>query len=326
MSETGLITYQGGAILPVIDVKGALQRYQDMKEFVTGVLRQDVDFGKIPGTNKDTLLKPGAEKLCWFFGLKPAFAVTQSIEDWTGKDHDGEPFFYYRAECSLIRNGEVVASADGSCNSWEKKYRYRSADRVCPTCGQAAIFKSKNKPEFYCWNKKGGCGATFALTDKRITEQETGQIKNPDICDLPNTLLKMAEKRALVAATLIGANASEWFTQDMEDFVDGVVTEVTTTTTNPPPAPGNGKPAQAEKPWTSTVVTLETAKTTAGSDKKPYWGLPDDQLKFRLQSLKDTLEKGTLTKDHEVLLLTENERADRENRRDIIQAILDYRQ
>lgn len=269
--ETSIMTYQGGAILPVVDVQTALKRYQDMKEFIDGILHDGSDYGIIPGTTKKTLLKPGAEKLDWFFGLKPIPEVITSIEDWTGKDHDGEPFFYYMIRCHLMRNGEEVAAADGSCNSWEKKYRYRSADRICPTCGQAAIFKSKNKPEFYCWNKKGGCGATFALTDKRITEQETGQIKNPDICDLPNTLLKMAEKRALVAATLIGANASEWFTQDMEDFIDGVVVEPSTLPTTPqPPAPANGKPAAAEKPANPEQPPAEKVNTDADSQGKAF--------------------------------------------------------
>ena len=115
----------------------------------------------------------------------------------------------------------MIAEGEGSCNSWEKKYRYRQAMRTCPECGQPAIFKSKNKPEFYCWNKKGGCGATFKLTDDRINNQETGQTKNPDPAEQVNTIQKMAQKRALIAPVLIATNASEKFTQDIEDFVDG---------------------------------------------------------------------------------------------------------
>ena len=56
-------------------------------------------------------------------------------------------------------------------------------------------------------------------------------MKNPDVADLVNTILKMADKRALVAATLIATGMSEYFTQDIEDFVqqgdfiDGRVTQ-----------------------------------------------------------------------------------------------------
>jgi hypothetical protein len=43
------------------------------------------------------------------------------------------------------------------------------------------------------------------------------RIPNPDVADLVNTIQKMAQKRALVAATLIATSASEFFTQDVED-------------------------------------------------------------------------------------------------------------
>jgi len=43
------------------------------------------------------------------------------------------------------------------------------------------------------------------------------RIPNPDVADVVNTIQKMAQKRALVAATLIATSASEFFTQDVED-------------------------------------------------------------------------------------------------------------
>ena len=43
------------------------------------------------------------------------------------------------------------------------------------------------------------------------------RIPNPDVADVVNTIQKMAQKRALVAATLIARSASEFFTQDVED-------------------------------------------------------------------------------------------------------------
>ena len=72
-----------------------------------------------------------------------------------------------------------------------------------------------------------------ARNDKAITEQQTGRVPNPDTADQVNTILKMAEKRALIAATLIAVNASDYFTQDIEDLpgfgdvVEGVVRFVT---------------------------------------------------------------------------------------------------
>ncbi len=54
------------------------------------------------------------------------------------------------------------------------------------------------------------------------------RIPNADAADTVNTLQKMAQKRALVAAVLIGVNASEFFTQDVEDLapIEGTATVV----------------------------------------------------------------------------------------------------
>lgn len=216
-----IVKVQPGFLAPAVTVKDALIAYQAKKDLIDGIMRQGVDYGVIPGTTKPTLLKAGAEKATSFFGLSARFRDAEVIEDFTGRDHDGEPFFFYRRTCDLYRGDYLIASVDGSCNSWEKKYRYRSTERVCPNCGKAAIIKGKVEfgGGWLCYKKKDGCGAKFADNDPAIVNQEIGQVKNPDVADLANTILKMADKRALVAATLIATGLSEYFTQDMEDFV-----------------------------------------------------------------------------------------------------------
>jgi hypothetical protein len=274
-------------LAPVATIAQAIARYQLMAQFTKEVMVQGHDYGIIPGTDKPTLLKPGAEKLNSFFGLAPTFEPIQTIIDVTGKDHDGEPFLYFQYRCTAYVGGNRIAEGIGSCNSWEKKYRYRNADRVCPTCGKPTIFKSKNKPEFYCWQKKGGCGATFPLTDKRITDQETGQIKNPDVCELLNTIDKMAQKRALVAATLIATNASDHYTQDLEDFFGNDTGEppIEATARNAapaqPPAPAT-PPAQAPA---SAPMTLAEAEAVTNSEGKTYGSLDSAKLSYMANSL-----------------------------------------
>jgi len=224
-----VVSQQAGFMAPVVTVQVALAAYQAKKDLIDGIMKKGVDYGEIPGTNKPTLLKAGAEKATSFFGLSPRFVDAEVINDWTGEQHGGEPFFFYRRTCNLWRGEQLVASVDGSCNSWEKKYRYRGGERVCPECGKPAIKKSKFPPKsnpkaepgYYCYSKIGGCGMEFAVNDPTITDQALGLVKNPDVSDLVNTILKMADKRALVAATLIATGMSEYFTQDIDDFVDG---------------------------------------------------------------------------------------------------------
>lgn len=198
-------------------VQQALDRYGVMVRFYKSVMQEGIDYGVIPGTQKPTLLKPGAEKLCSLFRLTQRLQLIKSIEDFTGNEHKNEPFFYYHYRAQLYHAGELIAEGDGSCNSWEKKYRYRESKRVCPKCQQPTIRSSER--EFYCWAKQGGCGAKFALSYEPITSQKTGLTPNPDIFDQVNTLQKMAQKRAFVGAVLIACNASEFFTSDLEDIV-----------------------------------------------------------------------------------------------------------
>ncbi len=207
--------------MPAMTIEMAIERHRAITSFVREVMKENIDFGKIPGAgDKPTLLKPGAEKLCTLFGLSKRFIVAEKIEDWSGEAHGSEPFFYYNYRSQLFRGDLLVAEADGSCNSHESKYRYRNASRKCPSCGAAAIIKGKAEygGGWVCFKKKDGCGANFKDGDQAIEGQQAGKVANPDVADQVNTIQKMAQKRALVAATLLAVNASDFFTQDVEDM------------------------------------------------------------------------------------------------------------
>jgi hypothetical protein len=229
-------------LVPAASLEQVLATYQWKKNFIEQVLHEGTDYGVTPGTNdKPSLKKPGAEKMASFFGLAPTFEDVSIVEDWTGADHNGEPFFYYRQKVKLWRGERLIASADGSCNSWEKKYRYRSSERVCPSCGKPTIIKGKEEygGGFLCYGKKGGCGAKFPDNSPEILNQPVGQVKNPDVAELTNTILKMAQKRALVAGVLIATNASDYFTQDLDDFVTGEIIDAKAVTVVKKPEPEN---------------------------------------------------------------------------------------
>ncbi|NES70867.1 MAG: hypothetical protein F6K24_39485 [Okeania sp. SIO2D1] len=180
-----------------------------LRSFVTGQMVKNVDYGAVPGTEgKPTLFKSGAEKLCRFFGLAPDIKPVKEIEDF----FRDEPLFYYRYRCELYWQRELIATCEGSCNSWEKKYRYREEKRSCPRCGNQTIRSGER--EFYCWKKIGGCGARFPLTFEQIVSQKVGFVPNPEIFDQVNTIQKMAQKRALIGAVLIATGASEFFNQE----------------------------------------------------------------------------------------------------------------
>ena len=213
-------------LMPALTIHQAADRFNALIEFTRQIMVKDQDYGTIEGVSKPCLYKAGAEKLCTLFGLAPSFQLIERVEDWTGRDHNQEPFFFYFYKCLLMRGGEIMGEGDGSCNSWEKKYRYRGGKRKCPQCGAEAIIFGKPEYErderfkggFICFGKKGGCGARFIPNDPAIVSQDIRIVVNPDVAESVNTIQKMAQKRALIAAVLITCNASAFYTQDMEDI------------------------------------------------------------------------------------------------------------
>lgn len=256
----------GARYMPTLTVKQFTTREKLLRE-LKELLVEGVDYGVIPGTdkNKPTLLLPGAQKLCTFFGYVPHYEVRQ-IEEWT-PDKYGEPLFYYDFTCVLLKDRQEVGEGRGSCNNWEVKYRYRIGKRVCPSCGVAALIEGKQwKPsdpkQWVCFDKKGGCKAKFDIADERITSQVVGRVANADFADVINTVQKMGQKRAYIAATLSATGASQYFTQDLED-VD--LPHASGRDAEPPHSP-------AEPP----APDAPPASTATGQSAKPTKPKPDD--------------------------------------------------
>jgi hypothetical protein len=192
------------------------------------IMIQDTHYGVIPGTGtKPTLLKAGAEKLLLTFRLDPQY---ESTEHFFG-DH-----LLVRSKCTLYHqtSGRRMGSGEGSCSTKESKYAYRQGKRVCPNCGKEAIIKGKEQygGGWLCWKKKEGCGAQWPDGATAIEGQSVDRVANEDLADQYNTVLKMANKRSLIAAVLNVTAASDIFTQDVEDLP-----EFTKPATQPDPAP-----------------------------------------------------------------------------------------
>src|ERR1041384_3976474 len=191
-----------------------LEARKEREAIVKQVLVENADFGVIPGSDKPVLLKAGAEKIADALELYADYEELNAIQDFD------KPLFFYRYRCRLRQRGSdiIISTGIGSCNSESAKYKYRQAERTCPACGKATIIKGREEygGGWLCFARKGGCGGKYGDGDERITGQEVGQIQNPDIAELINTVDKMAQKRALVAAAL-NLGFSQHFTQDLED-------------------------------------------------------------------------------------------------------------
>jgi hypothetical protein len=205
------------ALSPVIDLTTAIRELAVFQNFVKGYMVEGEDYGKIPGTPKPTLYKPGADKLCEIYGLADEYDITQRVEKWEMVP----PLFDYEVKCTLVRkrDGIAVSTGMGSCNSYEGKYRWRDSKPICPMCNQETVLRSKEPGKgWFCWKKKGGCGASFPENEPTLIDQKIGKVPNDDVATLKNTILKMAKKRAKVDACLSATRSAGIFTQDMEDI------------------------------------------------------------------------------------------------------------
>lgn len=253
--EQALIERKEIFVLPAPeDIRGQIQSINQFQKVVRSCLVQDLDYGVIPGTDRPTLLKPGAEKITKLLGLSDTYEIVDRQEDW------GKPFFRYLIRCTLktIRDSVVISEGMGECNSYESKYRYRDAKRKCPSCGAEAIIKGKQEygGGWLCFKKQGGCGAKFADGDTAIEGQSVGKVENEDIYSLVNTILKMAEKRALVDAALHAGRLSDVFTQDVEDL-KGLI-DVTPHSTKDEPLPFESTQRKAEPKLKRDPNTVKT--------------------------------------------------------------------
>ncbi len=189
-----------------------------VRALVKAIMREGEDFGTIPGTAKPTLLKPGSEKLCAFYGLVATYEKRTEFGD-------GESRPWITVEVKAIMrlgsaDGPIVGEGLGSANSSESKHRYRSAKRTCPACGTVGSISKSKYPDkqtgdigWWCRD----CKANFASDDSVIVDQALGRVVNEDPADVENTCLKMAKKRAYIDGTLTTTATSGFFTQDMED-------------------------------------------------------------------------------------------------------------
>lgn len=149
-----------------------------VQNFMRDIMVKGKDYDTLPQTKKPTILKPGAEKLAFAFRLSPVFKVAH-------REYD--PFKTWEYDRPAYRNGR----RDGVISETARGYYFYEI--ACDLVHETGRI----------WASAIGC----------CDSTERGRETAPG-----NTILKMAEKRALVAAILNATNSSDLFTQDLEDY------------------------------------------------------------------------------------------------------------
>ena len=217
--------------------------------YYKGQMQDGHHFYRLPGQEerKPALSKEGAYNLCSLFKVVP---YPDPPEERFSPD--GHYSVKYRVKL-INRAGEVVAIGDGSCSTRESRYAYRQASRKCPECEKEAIIRGKAEygGGWLCFKKRDGCGAKFQDGEPLIETQIVGRVPNEDLADQENTVLKMADKRATVNATLKLPLVSEIFTQDIEEQMEA----------------GQQSEQPPQQPRSSASRALKSSSASGGQDK-----------------------------------------------------------
>jgi hypothetical protein len=189
MSAEAALIIRDEQVLTAPEIKAQVQRIQ---EVMHAVMKEGTHYGVVPGTEKPSLYKPGAEKL----GMTFHITVDSVIE----ADLSTPDVIRYRIRSTAhTRSGVLLGASLGECSSDEEKYKWRAA--VCDEEFQETPEDRRRKK----WKK--GKKDPYSVQQVRT-----------EPADIANTVLKMATKRAEVAVILKVTAASDCFTQDVEDL------------------------------------------------------------------------------------------------------------
>lgn len=175
-------------IRPVAQIQELIGFHTDMRRVIKDVLIEDQDYGKVPGTDKNTLYKSGAEKVCIAFGASPKYERIVSEVD-----HDKEVKWQKKKKkWNNAYKGDRTFTIETEEGSSFGLYRYLYKCRIVRSDGREL---------------GEGEGVCSTLESKFIDRPR----------DCENNVCKMAQKRAFVAGVLNAFGLSDSFTQDVED-------------------------------------------------------------------------------------------------------------
>jgi len=196
MTGTEISPYEGGQLADhgpqVMTPEAALELDRQVRACTKAVLRDGTDYGVIPHTDgKKVLFKSGAEKLMQWFGYSYS---CDRLEVEYDAENRKEGVTYRASVVKRLPGGKLmpIATCDGYAGYDEDKF-YQSAEQ--------ARARAKDREEFNAerYDRKPNPRKWMTATEHRAPW---------------NTVIKMAQKRAIVGAVINATAAGGLFTID----------------------------------------------------------------------------------------------------------------
>jgi hypothetical protein len=202
---------------PIARPAEVLEALEETRPMLARTLVEGVDFGVIPGTDKDkskapkkVMLKPGAEKVAFSFGCRPEFEIVEAEVD-----HE---------RAMRFRSGWVEAPSPSKDEKERLKAEGKGRNRKVDGEWQWQVPGDG-------WDETMGL-YRFVIRCKLVRYDGVTVGEKLGVCssleskyrsrphDVENTVMQMAEKRAFVGAVLTAFGLSEAFTMDLEDELE----------------------------------------------------------------------------------------------------------
>jgi len=224
----------------VHEVEAQVQKIQMLMK---SVMTEGEHYGTVPGCGaKKTLLKAGAEKICFVFKLAPEYQITMRELPGGHREYEVISTLY---DAAGNKRGQGV----GCCSTMESKYRYRNTTKNTGITVPKEYWDSNRDKKTI-----GGAGFIAEKVDGEWMICEKGErIEYDNPADYYNTVLKIGKKRALTDNCLTTTAASDCFTQDLEDMADNGVLPQAEVMPSTKPKLQPTRPMPQAKPATQAV-------------------------------------------------------------------------
>lgn len=169
---------------PIASPAEMIAAHEETTALINQALSKGVDFGEIPGTDKPTLLQPGAQRLCIAFGVRPTYEIVEQEVD-------------HNREVPWSKRKKVW-------NKQASRYDYSTETGTSLGLYRFVVRCRLVRPDGLCLGEAVGSCSTM----------ESKYVDRPRECE--NTALKMAQKRALIGAVLSGFGLSNRFGTEEE--------------------------------------------------------------------------------------------------------------
>ncbi len=198
--------------LDINKVEKQMKAIKDFQTIVNQALEQGRDYGQAYfGSDKPSLLKPGAEKILMLMGLSSEYEIVDKIQNYE------EGFFAYTIRCLLKKGNLLVTEGLGHCNSKERKYDGEKQDKFM--LGNTCLKMAKKRAQVDATLTVGSLSNIFTQDIEDMIFETNEKTENMTIEEANNLVINFKKHRGKTLGEIKTTDRSyvEWISKNAND-------------------------------------------------------------------------------------------------------------